>query len=350
MTAMRESGNWFPQGTTLSVPVEVVIEEDELVIEVPHGRPLRYALDGLRIVDRMAGLPLKLFTEGRSMLELPDGPMAKRLSAGRRGLLARIEQNVGKAILIGVFLLVPMIWALTAYVVPYLAGRVAPHISVEFAEEIGQSTFDSLSSSWQLDELELDMEQERALAKIRAVGARLADAAGGPWNYRFYLDAREKAQPNAFALPSGQIIISYSLFKKLAPGEVAAVLAHEIAHVERRHSLQALVSTSFWYVFSLMMLDPLLTTLPVLAILSYSRTNELEADCRAATLLHNIGHNPQSMVDALNALHDEGEDDEEEAIAFLREHDFISTHPGFEGRIEQAQECVYDTVSKARLS
>jgi len=55
---------------------------------------------------------------------------------------------------------------------------------------------------------------------------------------------------NAFALPGGSIIVSSGLLKRLgSESELAGVLAHEIAHVVKRHQLKAIQSgmqADFW--------------------------------------------------------------------------------------------------------
>lgn len=48
---------------------------------------------------------------------------------------------------------------------------------------------------------------------------------------------------NAFAMPGGTVLVSYGLVRKLQnESELAGVLAHEIAHVVKRHQLQAIQS------------------------------------------------------------------------------------------------------------
>jgi len=55
---------------------------------------------------------------------------------------------------------------------------------------------------------------------------------------------------NAFAMPGGSIIVSSGLLKRLGnEAELAGVLAHEIAHVVKKHQLQAIQSgmqADFW--------------------------------------------------------------------------------------------------------
>ena len=55
---------------------------------------------------------------------------------------------------------------------------------------------------------------------------------------------------NAFALPGGSVIVSSGLLKRLnSESELAGVLAHEIAHVARKHQIHAIQSgmqADFW--------------------------------------------------------------------------------------------------------
>ena len=49
---------------------------------------------------------------------------------------------------------------------------------------------------------------------------------------------------NAFAMPGGSVLVSHGLVKRLgSEAELAAVLAHEIAHVVKKHQLSAIQST-----------------------------------------------------------------------------------------------------------
>ena len=61
-----------------------------------------------------------------------------------------------------------------------------------------------------------------------------------PWSFGVF----EGSSINAFAMPGGSILVSHGLVKRLAnKSELAAVLAHEIAHVVLRHQLSAIQSS-----------------------------------------------------------------------------------------------------------
>ncbi len=58
------------------------------------------------------------------------------------------------------------------------------------------------------------------------------------YDYRFTLV--NSSSVNAFALPGGHVFVTTSLYRSLEdPLELEAVLSHEIAHVERRHTLKS---------------------------------------------------------------------------------------------------------------
>lgn len=61
-----------------------------------------------------------------------------------------------------------------------------------------------------------------------------------PWNFGVI----DEESINAFAMPGGSVIISLGLLKRLQnESELAAVLAHEVAHVVRKHQLAAIQSS-----------------------------------------------------------------------------------------------------------
>lgn len=78
---------------------------------------------------------------------------------------------------------------------------------------------------------------------VNRVGRWLASHSGRPdlpWTFGVV----DLPSLNAFAMPGGSVLVSHGLVKRLAnEAELAAVLAHEIAHVVKRHQLSAIQSS-----------------------------------------------------------------------------------------------------------
>ena len=87
-------------------------------------------------------------------------------------------------------------------------------------------------------------------ARIREVGLRLVAASGNPHSYEFRFYIVNDSDPNAFAMPGGYVYITTGLLKMIeSEDELAAVLAHEIAHVNKRHPMKTGMSNrarTFW--------------------------------------------------------------------------------------------------------
>lgn len=78
---------------------------------------------------------------------------------------------------------------------------------------------------------------------VNRVGKWLAlhsERADLPWSFGVI----DSGSINAFAMPGGNVLVSSGLIKRLASeSELAAVLAHEIAHVVKKHQLAAIQSS-----------------------------------------------------------------------------------------------------------
>ncbi|MCB0470702.1 MAG: M48 family metalloprotease, partial [Flavobacteriaceae bacterium] len=94
---------------------------------------------------------------------------------------------------------------------------------------------------------------ERYQALVDNVGNKLVRssiASQTPYKYEFHL-LSDQQTINAFALPGGQVFITYALFSKLEnEDQLAGVLGHEIGHVLGRHSAERIAETDFWQTVS----------------------------------------------------------------------------------------------------
>ncbi|MGN6463079.1 MAG: M48 family metalloprotease, partial [Pseudolabrys sp.] len=150
---------------------------------------------------------------------------------------------------------------------------------------------------------------------------------------------------NAFALPTGQIYVTRGLLALANDtSEIASVLSHEMAHVIARHAAireeqakqAAIVST----VVSDVLSDPNLGALALakskLALASFSRAQEFEADGIGVGIAARAGYDPFGASRFLTAM-ERNANLKPLGSSDPRSLDFISSHPSTPERVRNAQ-------------
>lgn len=221
----------------------------------------------------------------------------------------------------GVFLAIPVL-ILIALV--SMGGQIAEwaagKISVETEQKIGAALFEQARHQMQF------IEDPRATTFIAELGGRLTR--GSAYVYRWYI-ARDSAV-NAMAIPAGYIVVNSGLLAAVeTPEEVAGVLAHEVQHIELRHTLRSLIHSLGWTAIVAIVLGNVETNaIPAivgeLGRLKFSRAQEQEADGGALSILEREGINPAGMLTFFTRLSDRS------AISI----DLLSTHPTSQHRLE----------------
>ena len=189
-------------------------------------------------------------------------------------------------------------------------------------------------------------ENEAATRYINTLGQTLAKASDMPETFGGYhfliLDADEI---NAFATPGGLIFISRGLIGcSRNEDALAAVLAHEIGHVQSKHGLQAIHTSRITAALTTIGMEGAKTfagdqlagltetfgesitdITKTMVNNGYSRAFEREADQGAVTILKRVGYNPDGLVDMLREM---------EKRLKPGGLDFAKTHPSPESRIK----------------
>lgn len=117
-------------------------------------------------------------------------------------------------------------------------------------------------------------------------------------------------QPNAFALPDRQIVITNGLLHimKADPQLLSAVIAHELGHITQHHAVEGLISSVGFQIMVLAVtghsgLSNSLGNLSATLInMGYSREQESEADRLGASYLSKAGLSPLTLAVALSHL------------------------------------------------
>lgn len=181
---------------------------------------------------------------------------------------------------------------------------------------------------------------ERMQSFVDAVGNKLVQnsiARETPYKYDFHLLADDKTI-NAFALPGGQIFITYALFSKLNEAQLAGVLGHEIGHVIGRHSAERIAESNFWKTVSMGAqvgadAGNIVGSIGQNTLLKNGRGDELESDDLGVLFMIRSNYQPREMIRVMEIL--------KEAGGPNRVPEFQSTHPDPENRIEKIKKAIH---------
>ena len=175
---------------------------------------------------------------------------------------------------------------------------------------------------------------------VDRVGKKLVDntiARETPYQYEFHL-LRDPKTVNAFALPGGQIFITYALLERLSTeDQLAGILGHEIGHVVGRHSAERIAQSELANTVATgaqvgadagMLASQLGQTL----LLKNGRGDELESDDLGVKFMLEAGYDPEALIEVMQIL--------KEASGGQRVPEFQSSHPDPENRIAKIKEAI----------
>ncbi len=177
---------------------------------------------------------------------------------------------------------------------------------------------------------------------VDQVGQKLVDnsiARQTPYRYDFHL-LRDPNAINAFALPGGQIFITYALFSKLEnEDQLAGVLGHEIGHVIGRHSAERIANQKLTQgIISGVLVGAdggagqMAAMIGNVINMKYGRGDELESDELGVKFMIDAGYQPEEMIGVMQIL--------KAAAGPNRVPEFQSTHPDPENRIEMIKKAI----------
>ncbi|WP_394751129.1 M48 family metalloprotease [Spongiimicrobium salis] len=186
---------------------------------------------------------------------------------------------------------------------------------------------------------------KRLQSFVDAVGNKLVQnsiARETPYQYDFHLLADDRTI-NAFALPGGQIFITYALFSQLNEAQLAGVLGHEIGHVIGRHSAERIADSSFWQTLSTAAsvgadAGGIVGSIGQNTLLKNGRGDELESDDLGVLFMIQSGYDPYEMIEVMKIL--------KTAAGPNRVPEFQSSHPDPENRIEKIKESITKYVGR----
>jgi beta-barrel assembly-enhancing protease len=172
-----------------------------------------------------------------------------------------------------------------------LVGWTAARMSPETERRLGQQVVAGLRAEGRL------VEAGPVVQAVADIGNRLT--AGSRYDYRWFVLVDRDV--NAFAAPGGVVVVHSGLIEAAqSADELAGVLAHEVQHIELRHSLQNMIHAVGWAALLSVVLGDVSAIAGVLihqaGAMRFSRELEHEADLRGVDAMHRAGLPAQGMV------------------------------------------------------
>jgi Zn-dependent protease with chaperone function len=197
----------------------------------------------------------------------------------------------------GIAMLLLFLGTLGFYFVRHIGPMLLDNVPTSFDKKLGKLALENMDMG---GEVSTDKVLNEAVKKVVE---RLAKTQPSP--FRFEARVVHSSVVNAFALPGGPIIINTGLLREAATADqLAGVLAHEMAHVIRRHGLARIAqSVGVVTVIQLMFGDVSgvmavgLELLRMGTLNSYSRVHEHEADMDAIEHMRRAQLEPGALAD-----------------------------------------------------
>jgi len=320
---------------------KITISYDENVIELPietlllerggSGKQLIYLknkLNGISVYTREKGILKDEFLTSNALIKKESNKL-------RLGIL---QSRIFALTILFIIIFIPLSFFLFK---SFYVDAIAKKIPVKWEKDIGDELFSAVKLQYNI------VEDSTISAKLDSIFAPVIYAAHYPEiNFKFHVC--EDPTLNAFALPGGHIVINTGTIYKIERiEELHGVLAHEIAHVTKRHHLRGLIGKAgIFLIFQGLIGDEagligaIGESAGHLNSLFYSREYETEADTTGFNYLTKANIDPHGMVEFFERIEKEYENTQLDSLSEKTKglSSYLSTHPDTKNRIASLEQ------------
>ena len=295
----------------------------------------RYAIDEIRVTEPVGNLKPKIYFPDSSSCELSDTSEIRKYLPKPPGLFEFIHRCESKLLYAsGVAVLsVGVLAVMIFFAVPEMARQIAKRVPPSFEQTLGRQVLDTLDKLvFEKSKLPVARQAQLSESFLNTI-----ESMNSTTEYRILFRSSPNMGANALALPSGIIIFTDEIVE-LAKSDDAliGVLAHEVGHIEQRHSIRHVLQDS---VVALLLvtitgdissISSIGAALPTLMVqLKFSREFETEADDFAIRYLKENNISTEPLLELLKSL-DEEYDEKDSKIS-----NYFSSHPATIERIKK---------------
>ena len=205
------------------------------------------------------------------------------------------------------------------------ASLLAPYLPFSWEQRMAQSLENAFPAN-------PESEAEKALGDV---AAKVAAGMDLPKGMDIKVRYSETDTVNAVAMPGGLVVVFRGLLEELeSEDEVAALLAHEIAHVQHRDVARGMMrAMGMALLFSVVEpMAPVVSLMQKMGAQTFSRTQEGAADLAAAEALTRLYGHAGGAVRLFERMRDLVLDDQDEPP------ELMASHPNFGNRIASVRE------------
>ena len=346
-----------PDGARLALQA---LDGERERLELPHGQvgwPERWSAGHAppRVV-------VDLGAHGSLQVDDVAGWQAALVQASHRTSLAERMQTRWSVLLAVLLLAGVSVWAFYRWGTPWAAAQITRHVPLAWELALTDQAMREIDGKYvQPSKLPPARQAELRAGFDKLVALIGPDLQRYPaYRPRFRLEFRSGMGPNAFALPGGTIVMTDALVEQARAipntGDTAllGVLAHEIGHVENRHTTRMVVEQGVLNIGLGLALGDVSTIVStgasLLTGLSYRRSHETESDCYAVAMMKKAGLPTAPMADLLLGVEHQTEEkmrhdgqsagasapaEKTEPVSHQQQADWFSTHPDTVGRAER---------------
>jgi len=318
---------YFDGKTSRRYAVELMHHNGLMVLSGEMRRSFR--LSDVQVLERVGNRTRKLAFPDGAYLEVNEAAAFDALLAevGYRDPVAIRMHHSWRWIIAAGLILIAIIVPGYLYGLPAAANQLAKRMPENVQRGIGREALGFLDQKI-FSPSELPPERQQAI--VARFGALALPREGTP-TYEI-LFRKSRIGPNAFALPSGQIVMTDELVKMLGDDDaVMGVLAHELGHLHERHLLRRIIQGSVVGLVTLVVFgdaSSVVTAIPTAMLdMKYSRDAEREADNYAIAMMQENAISLNGLVLTFEKL---GKKSPQMSA-------YLSTHPPATERIERVR-------------
>lgn len=340
---MDVPASYFDGRVSVRREITIRLDGDTLYLVGP-GVEKSYPIDHVKVSPAVGSVRRAVRLPNGGLCEVMDMAFIETLERrqGRGRFSAQLHRWEWSLPLAGAALLITVVtvFLFMHYAVPALARHVAYALPVSAEASLGRESLSTLDRFVCKPSKLSEKRRSELTALFKRMVAPLPEGRG----YRIEFRSSEQLGANAFALPSGIVVVTDDLVELAKnDNEITGVLAHELGHVRGRHLLRHFLQTS---VAGLLMaavtgdvlsVTSLSATLPAALVdAKFSRNFEREADDAAVACLKANGIPLSSYAEMLSRLQAQLDTKTKgEAKSGGVARNYLSTHPDTGERVRR---------------